>query len=105
LGWVDIPFTQVYRKYVSIRLNVWRYELASSSKKVNFLIDEEISSELERLIPSGKRSRFVNEALRKELELARRKEAARKLASAPLTGRKLTTKQILGFLSKDRGSH
>ncbi len=79
--------------------------MSRSSRKINFLIDEKISSELERLVPPGKRSRFVNEALRKELELARRKEAVRKLTSVSLTRRKLTTKQILAFLAKDRGSH
>ncbi len=86
-------------------MNFRRYELARSSRKINFLIDEEISGELERLVPPGKRSRFVNEALRKELELARRKEAVSKLFSAPLPRKRLTTKQILAFLAKDRGSH
>ena len=79
--------------------------MARSSRKINFLIDEKISSELERLVPPGKRSRFVNEALRKELELARRKEALRKLSSASLPRKRLTTKQIVAFLTEDRGSH
>jgi hypothetical protein len=84
-------------------LDLRRYDLARLSRRIHFLIDEKISSELERLVPSGKRSRFVNEALRKELELARRKEAVKKLSAASQTQIKFTTKQILAQLAKNRG--
>jgi hypothetical protein len=50
--------------------------MSSTARKLNFLIEEGICSDMERLVPAGKRSRVVNEALRKELELLRRKSVA-----------------------------
>ena len=42
--------------------------MKSTAKKINFMIEDEVRKELETLIPSGQRSRIVNEALKKELE-------------------------------------
>ena len=40
--------------------------MPSTARKLNFLIEESVCRDLERLVPAGKRSRMVNEALRKE---------------------------------------
>jgi hypothetical protein len=54
---------------------VKRYNMPNTARKLNFLIEEGVCRDLERLVPAGKRSRMVNEALRKELERLRRKSA------------------------------
>ena len=79
--------------------------MAQKSRKLNFLIEESICSELETLVPAGKRSKVVNEALRKELELIRRKNAVEKLFSAPNKGKVFSNQEIVDSLSKDRRSH
>ena len=42
--------------------------MGRSTRELNFLIEEAICRKLDRLVPQGKRSRVVNEALRRELE-------------------------------------
>ena len=48
--------------------------------KLNFMIDQEVKETLEKYVPSGSRSRVVNEALRKELDLLKRKNITARLA-------------------------
>ncbi len=57
------------------------------SRKFNFLIEEELYQELEQLVPPGKRSRVLNEALRKELELLRRSKAVEHLRDLAPAGK------------------
>lgn len=81
------------------------YDMSSTARKLNFLIEEGVCRDLERLVPAGKRSKMVNEALRKELELLRRKSAVEQLlASSPCQGG-YSNADILEFLAKDRASH
>jgi hypothetical protein len=42
--------------------------MGRTSRKLNFLIEEGVCRDLEMLVPAGKRSKIVNEALRKELD-------------------------------------
>ena len=79
--------------------------MGASPKKLNFLIEKSVCRDLERFIPSGKRSKFVNEALRKELELIRRKRALQKLIAAPPVGEKFSSRKIVEGLAKDRRAH
>jgi len=82
-----------------------RYEMANTARKLNFLIEAGVCRDLESLVPAGKRSKVVNEALRKELELLRRKSAVEQLlASSPRQGG-YSHADILGFLTKNRVSH
>lgn len=37
--------------------------LIANRKKVNFMVDVKVLAEIERLIPAGQRSNFVNESL------------------------------------------
>lgn len=46
--------------------------------KVNFVLDEDVKGELDRLVASGMRSRVINEALRKELLGIKRQRLAAK---------------------------
>ena len=50
------------------------------SYKLNFMIDQEVKETLEKYVPSGSRSRVVNEALRRELDQIKRKKITAKLA-------------------------
>ncbi len=76
--------------------------MPNTARKLNFLIEESLCRDLESLVPAGKRSRIVNDALRKELELLRRKAAIeRLLASSP--GRDgYSQDDILDALARDR---
>ena len=79
--------------------------MGQRSRKMNFLIEKDVEQEMERLVPAGKRSKVVNEALRKQLELMRRKSAASNLLSESAHGRRLSTAAIVTGLSHDREGH
>lgn len=79
--------------------------MGQRSRKMNFLIEKDVEQEMERLVPTGKRSKVVNEALRRHLELMRRKSAASNLLSESGHGRKLSTAAIVTGLSHDREDH
>jgi hypothetical protein len=79
--------------------------MGKASRKMNFLIEETICRELEHLVPPGKRSQVVNEALRKELELIRRRNAVEKLTETSSSMKKLSTREIVEGLTQDRSSH
>lgn len=79
--------------------------MSRASKRMNFLIDEAVSRELEQLVPPGKRSQVVNEALRGELERIRRKKAVERLLEASSEIKKLSTREIIDGLAKERSSH
>ncbi len=76
-----------------------------SSRKMNFLIEETICRDLSEIIPPGKRSHFVNEALRKELEHIRRQLAVRKLIESSAATKKFSTREMVEELAGDRSGH
>ena len=79
--------------------------MGRSTRKLNFLIEEDISRDLEDLVPAGQRSRVVNEALRKELELIRRRGALEGLHNVRASGKRFSSREIVENLAKDRSSH
>ena len=79
--------------------------MSNTARKLNFLIEEEICREMERIVPTGKRSRVVNDALRKELELLRRKSAVEQLLASSSLASGYSHINILEFLAEDRTSH
>jgi hypothetical protein len=79
--------------------------MGRSTKKLNFMIEESICEGLNNLVPAGKRSRVVNEALRKELELIRRKKAVEKLLARSSGGKRFSNLEIVRDLARDRGNH
>lgn len=79
--------------------------MGRTAKKLNFLIEEAVCRDLETMIPAGKRSRFVNDALRRELEAVRRKRAVDEIFSSTSKGKKFSSRYIIEGLAKDRGSH
>lgn len=60
---------------------------------------------METLIPSGKRSQVVNEALRKEIELIRRRQAVTNLSAASKVIKPLSNQEIVHQLNQDRSHH
>ena len=72
---------------------------------MNFLIDEAICKDLEHLVPPGKRSQVVNEALRKELEHISRRKAVERLIESSSGMKKLSTREIIEELIQERGRH
>jgi hypothetical protein len=76
--------------------------MAHSVRKINFMIKNEVAEELEAIIPSGQRSRLVNEAITKELALFRRKLQTEKLMDLRKKGPKLSTVKIVAAVRKDR---
>ena len=79
--------------------------MGRTSKKLNFLIEEGLCRDLETLVPAGKRSKVVNQALRKELESIRRKRSVEKLLGSPPAGKQFSNCEIIEGLHKDRRSH
>jgi len=79
--------------------------MSNTARKLNFLIEEGVCRDLESLVPAGKRSRLVNEALRKELELLRRKSAVEQLLAYSHSQGGYSHADLIEFLAKDRASH
>ncbi|MDY6909374.1 MAG: hypothetical protein SWC40_05450 [Thermodesulfobacteriota bacterium] len=79
--------------------------MSTKTRKLNFSIDEDLCRALEELVPSGQRSRVVNEALRRELDRIRRQRAVEELKAAPRPPVSLTNDKIVSSLARDRASH
>jgi Arc/MetJ-type ribon-helix-helix transcriptional regulator len=71
--------------------------------KVNFVLDEDVKSELEALVEKGGRSRVINEALRRELSRIRRERALDELIELRRKTKPTSTAEIVGLLRRDRG--
>lgn len=76
--------------------------MASTAKKLNFMIRNEVARELEELVPPGERSKVVNEALARELLAIRRRAITERLRAARERGPSLGTEKIVAALRKDR---
>jgi hypothetical protein len=76
--------------------------MSHSARKLNFMISEDVAEELEKLVPAGKRSRVVNEAIRKELERLRRESLTERLHLLRESGPLSTASEIAADLRRDR---
>jgi hypothetical protein len=72
-----------------------------TAKKVNFMINDDVRKEFERLVPSGERSKVANEALKKELNSIKRKRLTEILLLLR-SKQGLSTHEIVAALKKDR---
>jgi hypothetical protein len=79
--------------------------MPSTARKLNFMIREDIARELGELVPPGKRSKVVNEALEKELLSIKRRMLTGKLLSIREQGPSVSTKDLVALLRKDRKRH
>lgn len=71
--------------------------------KVNIVLDDDVKADLDRLVDSGKRSRVVNRALRREIDLMRRRDANARLDIMRATTKPVSTTEIVKLVRRDRG--
>ena len=76
--------------------------MAQKTKKLNFMIKNELVMELEELVPPGKRSKVVNEAIMKELIALKRQKLTEKLLVIKQKSPSLSTDEIVAALKEDR---
>jgi len=76
--------------------------MAQTARKINFMIRNDVASELERLVPQGQRSKLVNEAIVKELAHFRRTAQTEKLMALRNKTPRLTTDEIVEAVRHDR---
>lgn len=79
--------------------------MAQKTKKLNFMIKNELVMELEELVPPGKRSKVVNEAIMKELMALKRQKLTEKLLAIKQKSPSLSTDEIMATLKEDRRRH
>jgi hypothetical protein len=70
--------------------------------KVNFVLDEDVKNDLDRLVESGMRSRIINEALRKELLLIKRQKLATEQDRLRRQTDKVSSREIVRIIRRDR---
>lgn len=71
--------------------------------KVNVVLDDDVKADLEQLVESGKRSRVINTALRRELLALRRDRAAHRLDALRRGTKPVSTETLVRELRRDRG--
>jgi hypothetical protein len=76
--------------------------MAQKSRKLNFMIDNDVADELEKFVPSGQRSRVVTQAIIHELALQRRKSITNRLLEMRLQNSQTTGKKLHAELTQDR---
>jgi predicted transcriptional regulator len=71
--------------------------------KVNIVLDDDVKADLDRLVESGKRSRIINNALRREIQLISRRKASSRLDELRKTTTPVSTDAIVRLVRRDRG--
>jgi Arc/MetJ-type ribon-helix-helix transcriptional regulator len=71
--------------------------------KVNIVLDDDVKMDLENLVKSGRRSRVINEALRRELQRIRRLDASNRLNRLRKKTEAVSNDEIVRLLRRDRG--
>ena len=71
--------------------------------KVNIVLDDDVKSELDRLVESGMRSRVINAALRRELQRVRRQEASERIDALRKKVKPVSDAEIVKLIRRDRG--
>ena len=71
--------------------------------KVNIVLDDDVKADLDRLVETGKRSRVINNALRREIRLMSRRAANARLDAIRTTTRAVSTGEIVKLVRRDRG--
>ena len=71
--------------------------------KVNIVLDDDVKTDLDRLVKSGMRSRVVNRALRREILDIRRQRASAHLDGLRRSTRAISTADLVARIRRDRG--
>jgi predicted transcriptional regulator len=70
--------------------------------KVNFVLDDDVKSDLDHLVEKGMRSRIINLALRKELRQVKRRRLAEKQDQLRDRTEAVSTREVVEGLRQDR---
>ena len=70
--------------------------------KVNIVLDDDVKADLDRFVESGRRSRVVNDALRREIRLIRRRSAGARLDALREKTRRVQTTDLVKLVRRDR---
>ena len=73
------------------------------ARKVNIVLDDDVKSDLDELVDAGLRSRVINDALRKELSLIRRRRLSDRLDAVRKKTKPVSTEEIVRLVRHDRG--
>ena len=73
------------------------------STKINIVLDDDVKAELDQMVESGLRSRVINEALRKELLLLRRRQLSARLDKLRVKTKPVSTREVVTLIRRDRG--
>jgi hypothetical protein len=76
--------------------------MATTLKKANFFIEEDVRKEMEALVPAGSRAKVINEALRKELLRIKRGRVTEKLLELQSKSTAVSPREIVQLLKNDR---
>jgi hypothetical protein len=76
--------------------------MAQTTRKLNFMIDNDVADELEMYVPSGRRSKVVTRAIARELALQRRKSITDRMLALRSETAKMTGEKLLSELAEDR---
>jgi hypothetical protein len=79
--------------------------MAQKTRKLNFMIKNELAKELQELVPPGRRSKIVNDAIMKELMTIRRQKLTEKLFAIKQKSPTLSTDEIVAAVNEDRRRH
>jgi len=71
--------------------------------KINIVLDDDVKAELDQMVESGLRSRVINEALRKELLLLRRRQLSARLDKLRVKTKPVSTREVVTLIRRDRG--
>lgn len=71
--------------------------------KVNVVLDDDVKAGLDRFVDSGKRSRVINNALRREIHLISRRVANARLDELRATTKPVSTHDLVKLIRRDRG--
>ncbi len=70
--------------------------------KVNIVLDDDVKADLDRLVDSGKRSRVINNALRREIQLISRRAANARVDALRATTRPVSSAALVKLVRRDR---
>ncbi|MCX6552950.1 MAG: hypothetical protein NTY02_18440 [Acidobacteria bacterium] len=70
--------------------------------KVNFVLDDDVKADMDLLVESGRRSRVVNDALRKALLAIRRQQLTAEMDRLRKKTSPVSTAEIVAVLRRDR---
>jgi Arc/MetJ-type ribon-helix-helix transcriptional regulator len=70
--------------------------------KVNVVLDDDVKAQMDLLVPSGRRSRVVNQALRNELLRINRERVVQQIDKLRQRTKRAKTEEIVELLRRER---